>query len=186
MVEIQKKAHWLYFAFGSNMNPSQIRARCVNPEVIGPAKLINHKCSFYGYSKVWDGALETVEPAVGQDVWGVIYKLTRSDWDRLDAWQDVRLDGSGAYFHFPATVIDAQGVPTPVLLYKKDMQGTSQLPSKQYVEMIAQGAQSHGLPVESIAGWKSVPTKNASYEVPRRGNFDRALLVEMACTECGG
>lgn len=182
----QKKTHWLYFAFGSNMNPVQIRSRCHAPETIGIAKLPFHKVSFFGHSRVWDGALETVEPAIDQDVWGVIYRLTRSDWDRLDAWQDVRLDGTGAYFHFPTTVVDAAGKEYSVILYKKDMLGIPELPSTEYLQSIIEGAVTSGLPPVTLERWRNTQSRRASYAVPRRGNFDPALLAEMTCAGCDG
>lgn len=114
---------WLYFAYGGNMNPEQLRARCPGAEVVAIACFPDHKIGFFGHSKVWDGALATFIPIAGAALWGVVYKLTRSDGDCLDAWQGVRFDGSGPYFHYPAIVIDGGGNFYDVLLYKKDVLG---------------------------------------------------------------
>lgn len=102
----EKQSKLYYFAYGSNMNKEQILARGVQHKVIAVAKLSNYQLAFFGYSKVWGGAVETVIPALGHEVWGVIYDLSSSERERLDDWQDVRLDGSGAYFHCPAKVTD--------------------------------------------------------------------------------
>ena len=82
MVFNGKPSELYYFAYGSNMNKEQIHARCANPKVIAVAKLPHHRVAFFGYSKTWDGAMETVIPAPGQEVWGVIYELNFSDRDQ--------------------------------------------------------------------------------------------------------
>ncbi len=74
----------LYFAYGSNMNHEQIHARCNRPKVISPARLADYRLAFYGYSEAWDGAFETVEPMPGSEAWGVLFFLSKLDWERLD------------------------------------------------------------------------------------------------------
>jgi len=184
MIEQEKKTHWLYFAYGSNMNPNQIHARCTHPEFVALAKLPDHEVNFFGNSRVWDGAQETVIPSPGKIVYGVIYKLTKSDWDRLDSWQDVRLDGTGAYFHFPTIIEDLTGKKHFVLTYKKCYQGESQLPSKEYLDLIIQAAIFHDLPIDCLERWKTMQYKNASYPVPRQSLFNRSLLLDLSCTGC--
>ena len=120
-----------YFAYGSNMNAEQMQSRGARPLSVVVAKLPDHAIAFHGYSKTWDGAVETVVSAPGHEVWGVIYKLTFSDANSLDSWQDVRLDGTGAYFLFPTSVIDTEGRAQSVLLYKKDVLEAPQKPSRE-------------------------------------------------------
>jgi cation transport regulator ChaC len=174
-----------YFAYGSNMNMKQIQARCTRPELIAVARLAQHRIAFFGHSKVWDGAIETVVPAPDHDVWGVIYALPFSDRDRLDSWQDVRLDGTGAYFHYPARVTDTQGQTHTVLLYKKDQLGKPRKPSREYLECIVQGAVERGLPAEYIEELRQMDAKKAEYPVPRLGKFSRELLAGTSCSDCG-
>jgi len=176
----------LYFAYGSNMNEAQIRARCTRPVAAGIARLPDHRVEFFGYSRVWDGSMETVVPAPGQEVWGVLYKLSYSDWDRLDAWQDVRMDGNGVYFHYPARVTGPSGDSPVVLLYKKDILGVPRVPSREYLDHIVRGAVHHGLPAPYIDELRRHESAPASYSVPLAPRFDRALLVQSPCSECGG
>ena len=174
-----------YFAYGSNMNEEQMRSRGVRPLSVAVAKLPDHRIGFHGYSKTWDGAVETVVPAPGQEVWGVIYKLTFSDADTLDSWQDVHLDGTGAYFLFPAAVIDTEGKAHPVLLYKKDILGAQQKPSREYLDLIVRGALERGLPSSYIEELRRIESRKAEYEVPTPRKSDRALLLRTSCSECG-
>ena len=180
-----KHSELYYFAYGSNMNEEQILARCANPKVVAVAKLPHHRVAFFGYSKAWDGAMATVVPSPGQEVWGVIYELNSSDRDRLDAWQDVRLDGTGAYFHYPARVADTEGKTRTVLFYKKDMLGTPGKPSREYLDFIVLGALERGLPSSYIEGLRQTESRKAEFDVPRRKNFGRELLLESYCSQCG-
>jgi len=130
--------------------------------------------------------VETVIPVPGQEVWGVIYDLRFSDRDRLDVWQDARLDGTGAYFHYPSRVADMEGKTHTVLFYKKDRLDSSQKPSREYLYFIIQGAMEQGLPASYIEGLRRIESKNASYHVPQQRNFGRELLLETYCSQCGG
>jgi len=185
MQAFQRSTHTLFFAYGSNMIPEQIHARCTKPEVVSVARLPGHGVGFFGYSKVWDGALETVFPAPGREVWGILYRLTIADSNRLDSWQDVRLDGTGSYFHYPAEVIDDDGVRHVVLLYKKNALGEPLPPSRPYLDRIVAGALGRKLPDAYVQSLVQFPRKEPAYDVPKRGTFDRSLLVDMACNDCG-
>ena len=178
-----KRFH-LYFIYGSNMNHKQICARCLKPEVLAVARLPDHRMAFHGYTRTWDGAEETVVPCVGKDTWGVIYKLTFSDAEKLDAWQDVRMDGGGRYFHCPVNVFDAIGRCYPALTYKKDVLNGPTMPSAEYLEHIIAGAMFHGLPRGYVEGLKMHEKTLAGYPVPLGSRFDRALLADLSC-DCG-
>jgi len=173
-----------YFAYGSNMNTAQMLARCTKPTAIAVAKLAHHRIAFFGYSKVWDGGAATVVPAPDHDVWGVIYSLSFSDRDRLDTWQDVRLDGTGAYFHYPVRVTDTQGTTHIVLLYKKDLLGEPRRPSREYLDCIVRGAEERGLPSEYIEELRRMDAPKAAYAVPKLNKFGRGMLLGTAC-DCG-
>ena len=170
----------LYFMYGANMNHEQIHARCANPEVFAAARLPDHRISFHGYSRTWDGGEETIIPCVGEDTWGVIYKLSFSDAEKLDAWQDVRMDGAGRYFHCPVDVFDVFGRRFPVLTYKKDVLNDPTLPSAEYIDHIVSGAVFHGLAADYVEKLRRLEKSKAGYPVP----LERSLLVDLSC-DCG-
>jgi cation transport regulator ChaC len=180
-----KPGELYYFAYGSNMNKAQMHARCVRPEAIAVAMLPHYQLGFFGHSPTWDGALETVVPAPGQEVWGVIYDLSASDRERLDVWHDVRLDGTGAYFHYPLRITDTEGKTRVVLFYKKARMDSPEKPSREYLDLIVQGAVEHGLPAGYVEGLRRIESKKASYPVPKQRNAGRELLVETYCSQCG-
>jgi gamma-glutamylcyclotransferase len=173
-----------YFAYGADMNKMQVLSLGVKPVVVGIAKLTDHRLAFHGYSRTWDGAMETVVPAPGQEVWGVIYELTAADWDRLDTWHDVRWDGTGTYFHFPTQVTDLGGKTYPVLLYKKDILREPQPPSQEYLEVIFEGALDHDLPREYLDVLRGLKTRPAAFPVPREGKGGYEQLGGLSCSGC--
>jgi hypothetical protein len=172
-----------YFAYGSDMNKEQIHARCADPKAVAMAKLPNFQLAFYGHSPVWDGALETVISASGQDVWGVMYELSLSDRDRLDVWHDARMDGAGASFHCPARVTDQEGKDYTVLFYKMDFQGVPQIPSREYLDFIIQGAIDNDLPSSYIEKLRGIESRNADFDVPMQKKSTRESLVEINCSQ---
>jgi gamma-glutamylcyclotransferase len=181
-----KPKELLYFAYGSNMNSEQMRARCAKPLKIATARLPNHEIGFFGYSKTWDGGQETVIPSPGRNVWGVVYQVSSLDSDRLDVWQDARMDGNGAYFHYPARVVDAEGCLYTVLFYKKDMLGEPTKPSLEYLDFIGRGAIENNLPADYITALQDIEAKKAGFTVPKRRNFGRELLLDAYCSPCEG
>jgi gamma-glutamylcyclotransferase len=174
----------LYFAYGSNMNLEQIQARCSRPKLVSPARLDGHRLAFYGYTETWDGAYETAVPMPGCEVWGVLYSLSALDWERLDLWQDARMDGGGMYFHFPVAVTDPQGNEYRARMYKKDVQGEPRLPSREYLEFILSGAQQHGLPGYYTRKLEKLATIKASYPVPVRADTNLGASAGIFCETC--
>jgi len=171
-----------YFAYGSDMNNEQMLARGVKPKVMGAAKLSDYRLAFFGYSAIWDGAEETVVPAPGREVWGVMFELSSSDRERLDDAQDVRLDGTGAYFHSPVKVTDQLGKIHTVLLYTKDRRGIPQKPSQEYLDFIVKGAVDHELPSAYIETLRRMESKKAEFVVPRER---KSLATGGNCSQCG-
>jgi gamma-glutamylcyclotransferase (GGCT)/AIG2-like uncharacterized protein YtfP len=172
-----------YFAYGSNMNKEQISARCFDPKVVAVAKLADHQLTFFGHSPVWDGGEETVVPAPGHDVWGVVYELSSSDRGRLDDVQDARMDGSGGYFHSPARVTGEAGDEYKVLLYKKTSQGTPQKPSQECLNFIVQSAVDRELPSAYVETLRGMEAKKAEFAVPRQRKSVREG-ASGGCSDC--
>ena len=181
-----RKDRQYYFAYGSNMNPAQMAERCAAARVVCAACLPGHRLAFYGRNRVWDGGQETVEQQSGQQVWGVLYELLFGDAASLDVWSSVRLDGGGAYFHYPVLVRDATGREHTAVLYKKDVLGPPVPPSSQYLAHIAAGAEAHGLPDSYVQQLKNLQSVPARYPVPKRDTLLRGVLRESTCAECAG
>lgn len=182
MITNKSGTNHLFFAYGSNMNPGQISSRCYKPEVFAVARLPDHKLSFFGDSRRWDGGEATAVRQPGEDLWGVIYTLSFSDTERLDSWQEVRLDGTGAYFLFPTAVVDKDGNNHSVLLYKRFYSDPPRSPSEEYLDTIISGAISRGLPAGYIEKLKGIETTRARFPVPRI--FDHELSATFGTSSC--
>ena len=181
-----RKDRQYYFAYGSNMNPGQIAERCSAARVVCVASLPGYSLAFYGRNRVWDGGQETVVQALGQQVRGVLYELSFGDAASLDVWSSVRLDGGGAYFHYPVLVRDAAGREHTAVLYKKDVLGPPAPPSSQYLAHIVAGAAANGLPDAYVQQLKNLQSVPARYPVPKRDTLLRGVLRESTCAECAG
>lgn len=181
-----RKDRQYYFAYGSNMNPRQMAERCSAARVLCAACLPGYRLAFYSRNRVWDGGQETVVQAAGQQVWGVLYELTFGDSISLDVWSSVRLDGGGAYFHYPVQVRDAAGSEHTAVLYKKDVLGPPAPPSSQYLAHIVAGAEANGLPGAYVDYLKNLQSVPARYPVPKRDTLLRGVLRESTCAECAG
>lgn len=110
--------------------------------------------------------------------------MSFSDADRLDAWQDVRLDGNGSHFLYPADVTDINGASFPVLIIKKNILGDPEKPSVEYLDHIVSGARFHSLPSAYVEKLKSIPARKAGFPVPAQSTFDRSVLAGLSC-DCG-
>ena len=175
----------LYFAYGPDMDPRVLRARGGRGEAVAIARLADYRLAFFGHTEIWDSGMETVVPESGSEVWGVLYRLRALDWDRLDTWMDARLDGGGVYFHYPVDVVDLSGKTHRVRLYKKDIQGEAQLPSRDYLDLIVGGAGQQGLPMDYVLRLGRMVARKASFPVPARGNPNRGAFITSDCRTCG-
>ena len=174
----------LFFAYGSNMNSRQITSRCSKPEAFAVARLADHELAFFGESRRWDGGEATVINKPGSEVWGGVYKLSLPDSERLDSWQDVRLDGTGAYFHYPTVVIDAKGQEYPVLIYKRFLSGERSDPSEEFMSTVINGAEASDLPADYQEKLRTIATKKASFKAPRIFDHELSTTFASPCDCC--
>lgn len=181
-----RKDRQYYFAYASNMHPAQISTRCAAPRAVCTACLADHKLAFHGRNRVWDGGMATVVPAPGREVWGVLYELGFGDSLSLDLWCSARLDGGGAYFHYPVLVRDGAGEEHAAVLYKKDVLGTPVPPSSEHMAFILEAARMRGLPPRYLQILEAMESTPARYDVPREAKQLHGVLVEATCHECAG
>src|SRR5690242_17987929 len=77
----------LTFAYGSNLDLAQMRARCPRAERIETAVLRGYRIAFHGHSMRWGGAVATLVRTPGATVLGVLYRLSQHDLARLDRFE---------------------------------------------------------------------------------------------------
>lgn len=179
-------SHHLIFSYAANMSPELIASRCSRPEFCTVARLPGHALAFFDYSKRWDGGAATFIDSPGENLWGVVYRLSFWDAERLDCWLDVKLDGTGDYFLFPTDVIGVDGTTYPVLLYRKFYHGgPQQPPSDGFLSTILEGAVFHGLPDPYIEKLRQIMTHKATFPVPRIFEREQSPAFGTVSCDCG-
>src|SRR5260221_4947716 len=73
-----------YFAYGSNLDLLQMQLRCPEAQFVSTAKLDGYRICFPRRSYIRDCAVISIEPAIGEAVWGALYELDGTDIQRLD------------------------------------------------------------------------------------------------------
>ena len=95
----------MYFAYGSNLDGRQMRARCASAEAEARAFLPNHALAFGGFSRRWGGAVATIVPARGAQVEGLLYRLPPTELSTLDRYEGCPI----AYHRLAKMVTDEHG-----------------------------------------------------------------------------
>ena len=142
----------LYFAYGSNMDEQRVQEanRCPSARFIFNAVLPRHRLVFTQGPEAGTCAADTVADSAAL-VWGVVYDITDSDRQQLDA-----REGIGVRPHRPREVIvhphgDVEQ-RVMVLTYGTGNPSDMQLqPDRPYLEHIISGARHWGIPVDYIA-----------------------------------
>lgn len=175
---------WLYFAYGFNINLTRMRQKCPKAKVAGIGRVDGYRLAFYEHSVVWDSAMETIVPDPESAVWGVVYELNEFEWEDLDGYEDARMDGTGAYFHYPVeVVVDGQAV-SKANVYLKARWGEGGLPSDEYLAVMISGAREQGLPEDYIRQLEQQASRPAAYPVPKRPGGGGKYLFSGDCSGC--
>ena len=146
-----------YFAYASNLDPVEMRARCPGHRVVGLAALPDHRLGFPLYSADWRGGVASLALAHGEKVWGVVYDLTDSDLASLDAYEGWKAPGDQHNLYDRETVMvelvraDDDSVPRRLraLTYIAHTSNPSP-PSRAYLDVLLRGARHHRLPDDYI------------------------------------
>jgi len=159
----------LYFAYGSNLDPDQMRTRCPGHRVVGVGALHDHRLTFPRWTERWEGGAASIQPAHGPVVWGVLYELDDEDLAALD-----RAEG----FHAPGDPHNAYERETMSVELVRPADGSiprrvrAQVyvarpanpapPSRRYLDTIVRGARHHRLPAEWIEALEKTPVGDGS------------------------
>ena len=128
----------LYFAYGSNLDVSQMRERCPNSRPIGRARLQAHRLDFTHLSRRWGGGAADIVPEPGDSVWGALYRLDRSDLDLLDHYE-------GGYERTEIRVEPENGNLSRALTYTVRMKGSLE-PTEEYLQKLLRWGGHWGFP----------------------------------------
>jgi len=154
----------LYFAYGSNLDPDQMRARCPAHRLVGAALLRDHKLIFPLFSNRWGGGAASLQLSHGKDVWGVLYELTDEDLQSLDLNEGFHGTGDARNLYeresiwVELTRPEDGSVPRRVRAWTYLAHTANpSLPSRRYMEAVIKGARARRLPDDYLAALTRLP-----------------------------
>lgn len=153
----------IYFAFGSNMDPAQMRARCPSHRVLGLAYLEDHDLCFPRRSPSRACATAGLIAAEGRGVWGVLYALDETEIDVLheaEGYVPDRPEHESRHLLVEVEVrhCGPEGDAVAAFLYRAQPDGSEALPSEDYMRHLISGAEHHRLPAAYIRTLRSIET----------------------------
>ncbi|XP_054427296.1 gamma-glutamylcyclotransferase [Pteronotus mesoamericanus] len=135
---------FLYFAYGSNLLTERIHLQNPSAVFFCVARLQDFKLDFGNFqgktSKIWHGGIATIFQSPGDEVWGVVWKMNKSNMSSLDKQEE-------AYDPIEINVYTQEGKEITCRSYQM-RNYESALPSPQYKKVICMGAKENGLPLE--------------------------------------
>jgi len=142
----------LYFAYGSNMESTQMQSRCPGYIVLGAARLTNYTLVFTRWSRSWNSGTADILPDRGKETWGVLYDLSLDDLRRVDRFADY----PNSYLRHDL-VVELDGSALAATTYVAVRQGVF-APSRAYLGKMIEGATGHNLPESYIACLRAITT----------------------------
>ena len=146
----------LYFAYGSNMHPGQMRKRCPGGAFVATARLRDHRVAF---TRPWDawggGGVADIQPAPGSIVEGVVWDITEAHQKALDEYEEY----PRAYTRKDVTVETFDGPTLTAFAYVARPGGTHR-PRRRYLRQLIEGAREHGLSPGYVAFLEAIATED--------------------------
>ncbi|MGP9821637.1 gamma-glutamylcyclotransferase family protein [Salinarimonas sp. NSM] len=130
----------LYFAYGSNMDRTQMAARCPASRPIGTARLMRHRVVIM--REGWASVARAPHGAV----WGVLWDLALRDVPALDRWESLH---TGLYTKLVQPVLTEKGARRAIVYVGRASEGGT--PQPGYLESVVAAAEAAGLPPSWLA-----------------------------------
>ncbi len=138
----------LYFAYGSNMDETAMRARCPRSRALGVARLPRHR-----FALTADGYATVVRDPQA-DAHGVLYDLALADVPALDRYEAV---ARGLYAKVVQPVLPATGAARRALIYVgAGAASGSPKAIAGYLAGVIAAARAAGLPADYVRGLESL------------------------------
>jgi gamma-glutamylcyclotransferase (GGCT)/AIG2-like uncharacterized protein YtfP len=145
----------LYAAYGSNLDPAQMKERCPHSPSAGTGWIEGWRLTFGGEEMGWEGALATVAEEPGARVYVNLYDVTKEDERVLDEWEGA---DTGVYRKVRVRVASLEG---DVLAWVYVLDGfEGGLPSARYIGFLADAAEKAGAPDDYVAELRNRPCRS--------------------------
>jgi len=149
----------LYAAYGSNMDPAQMRQRCPHSPAAGTGWLSDWRLTFGAEDLGWEGALATIVEEPVAQVFVMLYDVTPYDEARLDGWEGA---DTGLYSKIRLRVQTLDGERLAWVYVLHGYEGG--LPSARYLGVLADAAEVAGAPVDYVKDLRARPCRSVGPE----------------------
>jgi gamma-glutamylcyclotransferase len=133
----------LYFAYGSNLDPAQMRERLPGARAVGVAQLVGFRIVFDKPGRDGSGKANLAADAHGS-VWGALYELVLAEMAALDAFE-------GGYVRERVSVKALASPRRNAVTYRSSLADPRAVPAPWYAARVLAGARAHGLPPAYVA-----------------------------------
>jgi len=147
----------LYAAYGSNMDPDQMKERAPHSPMAGTGWLMGWRLTFGGEDYAWEGALSTVVEDPDSQVFVVLYDVPDHDAAQLDRWEGGEL---GLHKKLRLRVQTLEGSVLPWIYVLNAYEGGT--PSARYLGVIADAAEAAGAPDDYVTELRNRPSQKSS------------------------
>jgi gamma-glutamylcyclotransferase (GGCT)/AIG2-like uncharacterized protein YtfP len=144
----------LYAAYGSNLDPSQMRERCPHSPSRGPGWLEGWRLTFGGEDLGWEGSLATVVEDPSRRVFVMLYDVPTQDESELD---QIEFASTHLYNKIRVRVQALEGIVLAWLYVLDGYEGG--LPSARYLGVMADAAEVGGAPDDYVADLRARPCR---------------------------
>jgi hypothetical protein len=145
----------LYAAFGSNMDPRRMGARCPHSPLRSTGWLVGWRLTFGGEEHGWDGALATIVEDPLDQVFVAVYDVTDEDVSHHDALESA---DTGLYRKINLRVSTMLGEQLAWAYVLDAYEGG--LPSASYLGILADAAEAADAPEDYVAGLRARPCRS--------------------------
>jgi AIG2-like family len=142
----------LYAAYGSNMDPARMAARCPHSPARSTGWLLGWRLTFAGEDHGWDGALATVVEDPASQVFVALYEVSPEDTRHLDEWE------STVYRKLRVRVQTLDGEQVAWLYVLDAYEGG--LPSASYLGILSEAAFAAGAPDDYVRDLQTRPCRS--------------------------
>ncbi len=129
-----------YLAFGSNLSPGQMARRAKDCVPVGRVLIVGQRLAFGGRDSPGRDNVATLVPDPGQEAAGVVYRMSESDFERMDRNEGVAVK---KYRRWRVEIDGYGDLPTYTYLLSKG-EDKDAVPDEDYRETILTGMDDWG------------------------------------------
>jgi len=152
-IDEEEKAY--YFAYGSNMDETQMGKRCSDSQLEGKALLPGYRLVFNRESSGWGCGVADIVLDDQTEVWGLLYEVTDNDLKQLDYYEGA----PKLYVRKKIKVLDASNNEINANTYEVVKKNGFIPPSEEYLGILKKAAEKYGFPQKYKDYLKTIQVK---------------------------